>query len=206
MIACKGDIESQFKLLATMGTKEEILEDLLEQQRSQFFRNLIALDMKERAYQGRLDKMERRYVRQLEKRLDGWTGSMRLWNESTREQLLDLQSLVDSEAKTNGHFRNHMAGWIEKYKKEEQQQQEQENNNPSYVYATNLGEVDEKVPLCGAGRGAGWGAGVMRGGAVDTTMPGVDAADPLIEVGCFKKRPWRPLFKNWDRIQLVDDK
>lgn len=199
---CKIDIESRSKVLATMGTKEEILEELMKAQRSQMFRNLIALDMKERAYQSRLDKMEERYVQQLEKRLHSWTGSMRLWNESTREQLQELRTFVDSEADINGQFRNNMTDWIEKY------QQDQENNPslPSHVFATNLGEINERIPLCAAFRGAfcGYGTDTTDGDTDTDPIIGVDEnASPLKRV---KKRPWKPLFKNRDKIPLSDDK
>jgi hypothetical protein len=201
MNGCKNGIESQSKLLATMGTKEDILEELMKAQRSQMFRNLIALDIKERAYQTKMDKMEERYVQQLEKRLHSWTGSMRLWNESTREQLQELRAFVDSEAEINDDFRNNMTDWIEKY------QQDQENNPspPSHVFATNMGEVNERVPLCAAFRGAfcGYSTDVTDGDTDTDPIIGVDEnASQLKRV---KKRPWKPLFKNRDRIPLSDD-
>ena len=181
VVGCKSDIESHSKLLATMSSKDQILEYLQEEQRSQFFRQLIALDMKERAYKARLNKMERRYVRQLENRLDDWTGE-------TRDQVLELQLLIDSEAKVNAEFRNDLSDWMER-------REDQENRCvPSYVFATNLGELDEETPLCG---------GDFR--------DDVNAADDVVEITtdettprCVKKRPWRPLFKHWDRIPLVD--
>jgi hypothetical protein len=198
--SCKNDVETHSKLLATIGTKEEILDELMKQQRSQMFRNWIALDTKERAYQNRLEKMEQRYVQQLEKRLDSWTGSMRLWNESTREQLQELQAFVDSEAEINEEFRSNMTDWIEKY------QQDKENNVsiPSHVYATNLGEVNERVPLCTAFREA------FCGYATDTTDgdtdPIIGVEENLSPLKRVKKRPWRPLFKNRDRIPLSEER
>jgi len=205
MTVCKDGMENQSKLLASMGTKEEILESLMKEQRSQFFRNWIALDIKERAYQGRMDKMEQKYILELEKRLESWTGSMRLWNESTRERLQELQSFVDFEAETNEQFRSNMTDWIEKF------QQDQKNDAtrvPAYVFATNLGEIDEKVPLCGAfGGWCGYGTGNDAKDTKDIETDPIIGADentsPLKRV---KKRPWRPLFKNWDRIPLVDEK
>ena len=156
MIAVRGNIDAQSELLATMGTKEEILEELLKQQRSQFFRNMIALDMKEKAYQGRLDQMEQRYVVQLETRLDRCRSSTRLWNETTRERLLDLQSIVEAEAKINTVFRNDMntVDSVERY----QDENESQENDGSYVFATNSGEEDEKVSLCCCCGGGGGGA------------------------------------------------
>jgi hypothetical protein len=186
VVACKGDIESHSKLLATMSSKDQILEELKEEQRSQFFRQLIALDMKERAYKARLNKMERRYVRQLENRLDDWTGE-------TRDQALELQLLIDSEAKVNAEFRNDLSEWMER-------REDQENRCvPSYVFATNLGDLDEKSPLCG---------GDFRDdvNTVDDVVEiATDETTPCTNsLNCVKKRPWRPLFKHWDRIMLVD--
>lgn len=186
----KSEIESHSELLTSMGTKDEILEELMKQQRSQMFRNWIALDTKERAYQKRLEKMEQRYIEELEKRLHGWTGSMRLWNESTREQLEELRAFVDSEAETNEYFRSNMTDWIEKYTED----QENNTNVPSQVFATNLGEIDQKVPLCAGLRSTFCGYGT------DTTAGDTDLITGLDDVESprerVKKRLWRPLSKN----------
>ena len=200
VITCKENIESHSKLFATMGTKNEIVEELMKEQRSQMFRNWIALDIKERAYQSRLEKMEQQYVQQLEKRLDSWTGSMRLWNESTREQLQELQEYVESEAEINERFRNNMTDWIEKY----QLDQDNYSGVPSHIFATNLGEVDEKVPLCGAIRGRFCGYRTNSTDNDTDPIMGVDEnVSPLKRV---KKRSWRPIFRNRDRIPLSDEK
>jgi len=199
MTACKDEIESQSKVIGTLGTKDEILEELMKEQRSQMFRNWIALDIKERAYQSRLDKMEQRYVQQLEKRLESWMGSMRLWNDSTRQQLQELQTFVESEVKTSGEFRNNMTDWIEK------QKQNQENNAsvPSHVFATNLGEVNDKVPLCGTFRGfCGYGTDSTD----NDTDPIIGVDENVSPLKRVKKRGWMPLFKNRDRIPLSDDR
>ena len=196
MNASKSEIEIHSELIANMGTKDEILEDLMKQQRSQMFRNWIALDTKERAYQKTLEKMEKNYIKQLEKRLHSWTGSMRLWNESTREQLEELRELVDSEAETNEYFRSNMTDWVEKYTVD----QENNSNVPSQVFATNLGEVDQKVPLCVGIRGTFCGYGTDTTDGDTDPIIGVDENENendsnLIRV---KKRSWRPLFKNRD--------
>jgi len=188
-------INEQSDLLANMGTKDDILKDLMKEQRSQMFRNWVALDIKERAYLKKLNEMEQRYVLELEKRLERWTGSMRLWNESTRGQLQELQIFMDLEAETNEKFRNNMTDWIERH------QEDKENNAsvPSHIFATNLGEIDERVPLCSAIRGAICGHDTLA--SDDETDP---ETDPIIDVRV-KKRPWRPLFKNRDRIPLSED-
>ena len=153
------------------------------------------MDIKERSYLKKLNEMEQRYVLELEKRLESWTGSMRLWNESTRGQLQELQTFMDLEAETNEKFRNNMTDWIERY------QEDKENNAsvPSHIFATNLGEIDERVPLCSAIRGAICGHNADA--SDDETDP---ETDPIIDVRV-KKRPWRPLFKNRDRIPLSED-
>ena len=198
MNASKDEIENHSELLATMGTKDEILEELMKQQRSQMFRNWIALDIKERAYQNRLEKMEKRYVEHLEKRLHSWTGSMRLWNESTREQLEELRAFVDSEAETNEYFRSNMTDWIEKFTED----QENNTNVPSQVFATNMGEVNQRVPLCAGIRGAFCGYGTDTTEGDTDPIIGIDANDNENENESDsqlirnKKRSWRPLFKN----------
>jgi len=166
-------MNAQSQLLATMGTaKEDILEELFEQQRSQFFRNSIALDMKERAYRGRLDQMEQRYVVQLETRLDRCRTGTRLWNETTRERLLDLQSIVEAEARTNAVFRNDVnanlhatataADRVERYRDETERR---ENDGERCVFATHSGEEDETVSRCGCCCcGGGGGGSALRSG------------------------------------------
>ncbi len=188
--ASKSEIESQSELLASMGTKEEILDELMKQQRSQMFRNWITLDTKERAYQKRLEEMEQSYIDELEKRLHSWTGSMRLWNESTREQLEELRAVVDSEVETNEYFRSNMTNWIEKYTED----QENNANIPSRVFATNLGEIDQKVPLCPGLRSAFCGYGTDTTAGDTEVITGLDDIDPPLER--VKKRSWRPLSKN----------
>ena len=189
--ASKIEIESQSELLASMGTKDEILDELMKQQRSQMFRNWMALDTKERAYQKRLEEMEQRYIDELEKRLHSWTGSMRLWNESTREQVDELRAFVDSEAETNEYFRSNMTNWIEKYTED---QENNTNNIPSQVFATNLGEIDQKAPLCPGLRGAFCGYGTDTTAGETDVITGLDDIDPPLER--VKKRSWRPLSKN----------
>ncbi len=196
MNASKSEIKIHSELIANMGTKDEILEELMKQQRSQMFRNWIALDTKERAYEKRLKKMEKNYIEQLEKRLHSWTGSMRLWNESTREQLEELRELVDSETETNEYFRSNMTDWIEKYTVD----QENNTNIPSQVFATNLGEVDQKVPLCVGIRGAFCGYGTDTADVDTDPIIGVDENENENDSNVIrvKKRSWRPLFKNRD--------
>lgn len=198
--ASKDEIGKHSELLATMGTKDEILEELMKQQRSQMFRNWIALDIKERAYQNRLEEMEKRHEELLKKHLHRWTGSMRVWNESIREQLEELRAFVDSEAETNEYFRNNMTDFIEQFTED----QENNTNVPSQVFATNMGEVNQRVPLCAGIRGAFCGYGTDTTEGDTDPIIGIDDDDKEIEIESDlhlirnKKRSWRPLFKNRD--------
>jgi len=198
VVECKKKIHSQSEALASAGSKDQILQELTESQRSQFFHQLIALDMKERAYKARLDKMERNYVRQLENRLSDWT-------EKTRDQIFELQLLVKSEARVNTNFRNELADWIEEC-------QEKENKCiPSFVFATNMGETGMEVPLVDYDDDDRVCAEsdddhrVCAESDDDHRVCAENDENASSSLNCVKRRPWKPLFKHWDRIMLVDD-
>lgn len=175
VVACKNDLELQSKIIESMNnTKGDILIEMEEKQKHQFYRQLIALDMKEKAYKTRLRQMEKSHVEELETRMNAWKEEIMDWRESTREEIQEMQFLVDHEAKINASFRNDLAEWME------EQHEEKSRNVPAFVFATNLGEIDDEAPLCGSNAG------------IEVTLDHV------------KKRPWRPLFKHWDRIMLED--
>jgi hypothetical protein len=175
VVACKNDLELQCKVIESMNnTKGDILIEMEEKQKHQFYRQLIALDMKEKAYKAKLRQMEKSHLEKLETRMNALKEEIIDWKESTRDEIEELQFLVGHEAKVNASFRNDLAEWME------EQHQEESRNIPSFVFATNLGEIDDKAPLCGNDVG------------IEVTLDHV------------KKRPWRPLFKHWDRIMLED--
>jgi hypothetical protein len=174
VVTCKNDLELQSKVIDSMNkNKADVLQELHEQQKHHFYRQLIALDMKEKAFKAQLSHIEEKCLKEMDARLEGWKEFIKSWKESTRDQIQELQVVMDHEVKVNAHFRNDLAEWME-------EQHQQENRCvPSFVFATNLGEMNEEAPLCGSQ-------------GVEVTLDHV------------KKRPWRPLFKNWDRIMLVD--
>ncbi|KAL3905036.1 MAG: hypothetical protein SGILL_009837, partial [Bacillariaceae sp.] len=126
------------------------------------------------AYKAKLRQMEKSHMVELETRMNAWKEEVMDWRESTRDEIEELQFLVDHEANVNAAFRNDLAEWME------EQHQEESRNVPAFVFATNLGEVDDEAPLCGSNAG------------IEVTLDHV------------KKRPWRPLFKHRDRIMLED--
>ncbi|KAL3937316.1 MAG: hypothetical protein SGARI_002165, partial [Bacillariaceae sp.] len=162
------------------NTKGDILIEMEEKQKHHFYRQLIALDMKEKAFKGKLKKMEKSHIKEMETRMNAWKEDMMDWRETTRDEINELQFLVDHEAKLNAHFRNDLAEWME------EQHQEEERNVPAFVFATNMGEENDEAPLCGSSTG------------IEVTLK------PRTTLHHVKKRPWRPLFRHWDRIKLED--
>jgi hypothetical protein len=177
VVACKNDVELHANLIESMNnTKCDLLIQMEEQQKHHFYRQLIALDMKEKAFKAKLRKMQKSHVEELESKMNEWKKNAESWTASTKNQIEELQILVNHEAKVNAHFRNDLAEWMEEKRQEESQ------NVPAFVFATNLGEVNDQAPLCG-----------NSSDGIEVTLHHV------------KKRPWRPLFKHWDRIMLEDD-
>lgn len=162
--------------------KEVILQELKKQQHHHFYRQLVALDMKEKAFKAEIRRMEGMCLQAMDDKMRCWNQNLLQWKETTKEQLKELQLVMEHEVMVNAHFRNDLAEWMEV-------QHEQENRNvPSFIFATNLGELDEEAPLCG-------------NAIKDTLLWCNGEKDTLDRV---KKRPWRPLFKHRDRIPLMD--
>ncbi|KAG7347345.1 hypothetical protein IV203_016050 [Nitzschia inconspicua] len=174
--ACKNGLELHTNLIESMNnTKGDLLIQMEEQQKHHFYRQLIALDMKERAFKAKLRKMQKQHVEELESRMNDWKDTAKTWTRNTNDQIKELQILIDHESKVNAHFRTDLAEWLE------DQRQEESQNLPAFVFATNLGEMNDQAPLCG------------------------DSSDGIeVTLHHVKKRPWRPLFKHWDRIMLED--
>jgi hypothetical protein len=176
VLACKNYLELHANLIESINnTKSDILIQMEEQQKHHFYRQLIALDMKEKAYKAKLRKIQKSHVGELESRMKGWKETMKAWTESTKEQIDELQFLFDTEATINAHFRNDLAEWLE------EQQRDECRNVPTFVFATNLGEINEKAPLCG-----------NSSNGIEVTLNHV------------KKRPWRTRFKHCDRRMFYD--
>ena len=165
---CKQVSACQEKLEAAHFDKTQILKELHEEQKKHFYRQLIALDMKERAMQDKLDKMEQRCNSRCEERYEGWKQGMELWKATTDDQLTEWQVLLENEIKVNAHFRSDLARWMD--------EQSSESRDTPFVFATPLGELNERVPLF-----------------------------PKKSLGRVKKRQWNPLSRQWGRNKLQNN-
>lgn len=165
------------------------MKELQEQQRSQFYRQLIALDMKEKAMRAYVDKMEKQCMDHVDSRVDCWKKGMESWKSSTESKMQEWKILLEKEVKVNAHFRNDLTHWMEEQMlfRDElthwMEEQVQKSVQTPFMFATNLGEMNEETPLC-----------------PDKKNDFVGDADRV------KKRPWKPFFRHWDRIMLQDDK
>jgi hypothetical protein len=93
---------------------------------------------------------------------------------------------MENEVKVNAHFRTDLAEWLES-------QNDKENCQiPGFIFATNLGETREDVPLCdNAGSGTDRYHGELQTDTIDCTI---------------NKQTWRTFFKNRQRILLLEDR
>jgi hypothetical protein len=142
--------------------KAQVLKELHDQQKKHFRYQLIALEMKEKAMRAHVNKMEERCLKNCDVKVQGWRKGLDSWKMKTDERMNEWRLLLDYEIKINAHFRK---------------DQTSEGTATPFVFATPLGELDEKIPLC----------------------PKESFLDHV------KKRPWTPLFKHWDRIMLEDE-
>jgi hypothetical protein len=154
-----------------VGEMDGVLRELQEQQKHHFFRQLISLDMKEKAFEARVRRVEESFLSKMDTKLTGWEKIMTAWKESTQEQLNEIQVLIGSESKVNARFRHDLAGWLE-------EQQHCQSSDHSFLFATNLGDMNNTVPLCGSAN---------------------NSADGV------KKRPCKPVFEHWDDAMFAQD-
>jgi hypothetical protein len=130
-------VKCQEQLETSKFDKTEILKELHEQQQHHFYRQLIALDMKEKAMRAHANKMEERCMNQCELKVKGWQKGMESWKSSTEAKMKEWQVLLEHEVKINAHFRNDLGEWME-----------EQGPIETFMFATPLGELNEDAPLC----------------------------------------------------------
>jgi hypothetical protein len=160
VVACKEKLEE------ARFDKTQVLKDLHEQQKKHFYTQLIALDMKEKAMRAHVNRMEERFDKKSEARVQGWKKGLDSWKSTTEERMREWNVLLEHDITINAHFRKDVSEWME----------ETSTTVTPIVFATSLGELNEEAPLF-----------------------------PKDELDHVKKRPWKPLFRHWDRIKLQDD-
>ena len=155
----------------------DLLKKLEIQQQKLFYRQLIALDMKERAMKAHFNKIENRCLKTVDIKFQGWKEGMHSWKSDTEAKLREWKVLLEHETKINAHFRNDLGQWME------------EHVPTPILFATNLGETDEEIPLCPRDTNSQTSREVVVEGDLERV----------------KKRPWKPFFRHWDKIMLRDD-
>lgn len=193
-LLCAKLLKNHKKMMKQMNTcqegleenkicKDEILQELHGEQKKHFYRQLIALDMKERAMKAQVSKIENRCIDTIDDKFKTFQKDMRQWQTSTNTKMQEWQIMLEHEIKMNAHFRNDLGQWME--------EQISEQENTPFLFATPLGELDEEVPLVSPSKT------LAADGSVEVEL------EELIHV---KKRPWKPFFsRHWDRIMLVDE-
>lgn len=221
--------EDKNKKRDTSVDRKELLQELNEQQQFHFRRQLIALDMKERAFSARLRKTEERCKQHCTDQLSSWKQSLDVWKADTDEQWKEWKVLLDHEVQVNAHFRADFSQWMEDQQRssfpscEPASSFESGKENEEYadddvdddettpiLFATNLGEVSEQAPLCNSGSSSSDDVLPGYGGNQDDDD---DDDDELLRVEKVpvpprrpflirRRHPWTPLARKWDRICL----
>ena len=109
------------------NNEESILQKVQEQQQTQFRRQLIALDMKERAFMARVNKMEATCTQRskeesntnqnqwilMNQKLANLQTSWEAWKVESTNQWKEWKVLLDHERQVNATFRNDFSEWME---------------------------------------------------------------------------------------------
>lgn len=113
---------------ATMETfREEVLQDVKQAQKDQFYRQLIALDMKEKAFYAKVRNIGesqrcecRDHCESELKKMTEWQSTMESWRQATEEQIRETKLVLDHQVQVNAHFRTDFGEWIEEHEREHQ--------------------------------------------------------------------------------------
>jgi hypothetical protein len=215
----------------TATTKQELLQELNEQQQFHFRRQLIALDMKERAFTARVCKMEERCEQHCADQLFSWKQSMHGWKSQTEDQWKEWKVLLDHEVQVNARFRNDFSLWMEDHQsngtigplgceqaaasfESGKENDDDDDKTTPILFATNLGEVSESAPLCNSGSSSSDDAAdadddaailkhaVNDGDEDDDELRKVPLAPPRRPFLIRRRHPWTPLARKWDRVCL----
>ena len=131
--------------------QEFLLRQWQDQQQLHFRRQLIALDMKERAFLARVRKMEERCMQHTIDQLSSWKHSMDLWKTQREDEWWEWKALLDQPAQTNAHFLGHVTQWVEsggKWTGEASAANNFDDETTQMLFSTDLGEMSEHAPLC----------------------------------------------------------
>ncbi len=191
--------------LGERQAKEDVLKKMKEEQEFHFRRQLIALDMRERAFKARVKAMEERCKNHCTEQLSGWTQSMDLWKAQAEHQWKEWKVMLDHDIDVNAHFRNDVCKWMEDHQFDECQKENQhkydDDESTPILFATNLGEVSDSTPLCNSGSSSS-----------DTTDDSMDDPDdgdsmksctyPRRPFRIRRRHPWKPPVRKWDNMTI----
>lgn len=203
----QSELQAQAKESSKVSaaTARLIMEVLQAEQKKNFRYQSIALDMKERAFNARADKMEEACLHHCNEHLKALEKSMTVSNPI--QDISEMKLLLDNEILVNAQFRKDFSQWMEDRQsgdeKENQQYFGQEvvlvenDEESSYIFATNLGEVDECAPLNTTSMSS------SDEDSDDSKMVEPPTSPTRGSCGIRRrKHPWNPLIRKWDRISL----
>jgi len=135
---------------ASSSAAQRVLETLKEEQNKQFRIQLLALDMKERAFDARAKQMEERCLDRFDEQLTQWKKS----HESSlrTRDTSELKVLLDREVSMNEQcHRQHSSRSMQVYRWQDNQDGQEvilwEKNHFPGFFPMNLAEVEEATPL-----------------------------------------------------------
>lgn len=207
--------EEKLKREERERANSNILFQLKEQQQIQFRHQLIALDMKERAFRAHVKAMEERCMNHCKDELSNWKESMDLWKTRADGQWKEWKVLLDHEMQINAQFRTDLCQWMEEYQFHDCQKENKNdrNNNDDddddkltpILFATNLGEVGECVPLCSSNDSSSSSSSSGDNCTGDEMPEDRWKISPLPRLPFQARRQrhsWKPHVRNWDRFSL----
>ena len=134
---------------------ESFLQELHQQQMIHFRRQLIALDMKERAFLARVKQVEEQCQNQCSEQFLHWKQSMEDWKRQVDQQWKEREKKQDQEMKRNARIRQNIGQRVDQpysprdrtdYQVRGDHHHGQDDVTP-ILFSTNLGEIREYVPL-----------------------------------------------------------
>ena len=129
---------------------QRVLETLKEEQNKQFRIQLLALDMKERAFDARAKRMEERCLDQFDEQLTQWKKTHE--NSLCTRQTSELKGLLDGEVSMNEQcHRERSSQRMQMYRWQDNQAGQEvvlwEKNHFPGFFPMNLAELEEPTPL-----------------------------------------------------------